>query len=73
METSNLIVTDRRIMGGTPVIRGTHVPISTLFDYLMDGLGLEEFLDHFPTVKRRDAIAILTHSRQEALETAGMT
>jgi uncharacterized protein (DUF433 family) len=71
MDSSEFVIKNPNIMGGTPVIRGTRVPVSTLFDYLMDGLTLEEFLDHFPTVQKADALAILEHSRYEALETAG--
>jgi hypothetical protein len=29
----NVIVKDRDILGGTPVFRGTRVPVRTLFDY----------------------------------------
>jgi uncharacterized protein (DUF433 family) len=32
------------ILGGTPVFRGTRVPIQTLFDYLEGGETLEDFL-----------------------------
>jgi uncharacterized protein (DUF433 family) len=46
-------------MSGTPVFRGTRVPVQTLFDYIADGCTLEEFLDNFPTVKREDAIQLL--------------
>ena len=44
----NVIVKDRDILGGTPVFRGTRVPIQTLFDYLEGGETLEEFLRGFP-------------------------
>ena len=47
------------ILGGTPVFRGTRVPVATLFDYLVAGDPLERFLDHFPTVKREQAVALL--------------
>ena len=50
---------DPEIMGGTPVFTGTRVPIQTLFDYLEGGDTLEEFLDDFPTVKRKLAIEVL--------------
>lgn len=60
-------------MGGTPVIRGTRVPVATLFDYLMDGLDLDEFLDHFPSVRREDALAILEQSRAKAVETLSVS
>lgn len=49
------------------MIRGTRVPVSTLFHYLMDGLDLDEFLEHFPTVRRKDALAILEHSRAKPM------
>ena len=47
--SKSLVISDPEIMGGTPVIRGTRVPVSTLFDYLMDGMDVDEFLDHFLT------------------------
>ena len=32
------------VQGGTPVFRGTRVPIAILFDHLEAGASLEEFL-----------------------------
>jgi len=54
-----LIHTDPEILGGTPVFVGTRVPVQTLMDYLEEGSSLNEFLDHFPSVKREQAIAVL--------------
>lgn len=60
IETETLpIHSDPEILGGTTVFIGTRVPIKTLFEYLEDGCSLDEFLDNFPTVKRKDAIALL--------------
>jgi len=58
------ITVDPNIVSGTPVFRGTRVPVQTLFDYLADGCTLEEFLDNFPTVKREDAIQVLEQATQ---------
>jgi len=58
-----VIVKDREILGGTPVFRGTRVPIQTLFDYLEGGETLEEFLQGFPTVSREAAIAALEEAK----------
>ena len=55
----DLIVKDPEILGGTPVFRGTRVPLRTLFDYLEGGDTLEEFLEGFPAVSRELAIATL--------------
>jgi uncharacterized protein (DUF433 family) len=44
------ITIDPDLLHGTPVFRGTKVPIETLFDYLINGNSINEFLDDFPTV-----------------------
>ena len=52
------------IRGGTPVFRGTRVPIQTLFDYLLEGgETLEDFLEGFPTVTRESAVAALEEAK----------
>jgi len=58
-------------MSGTPVFAGTRVPVETLFDYLMRGSNLTEFLECFPTVKSEDAQKILDHCKHEALAEVG--
>jgi len=45
-----IIVKNPDILGGTPVFRGTRVPVQVLFDYLEGGETLEDFLEGFPTV-----------------------
>jgi len=58
------------ILGGTPVFRGTRVPVQTLIDYLEGGHSLEEFLDDFPTVDREQAISMLEWTKRVLLEPA---
>ena len=45
MKSDDLITVDPGILGGTPVFKGTRVPVKTLFDYLENNYSLEEFLD----------------------------
>lgn len=54
-----IIHSDPDILGGTPVFVGTRVPIKTMLDYLAAGDSLDEFLDHFPSVSREQALAAL--------------
>ena len=61
---AGVVHSDPKIMGGTPVFVGTRVPAATLLDYLVAGDPLEEFLDHFPTVTRAQAVAVLQRTRQ---------
>lgn len=56
---STAIHTSPDIMSGTPVFRGTRVPIKNLFDYLESGDTIENFLSDFPTVKREQVIEVL--------------
>ena len=60
MKTSLPIEIDPEIMSGAAVFSGTRVPVESMFDYLMKGSNLDEFLDCFPTVKREDAVLILS-------------
>lgn len=53
------IVSDPELMHGTPVFRGTRVPVQTLFDYIENGDSLDDFLEGFPTVSRTLAIQVL--------------
>lgn len=47
------------IMGGMPVFRGTPVPIKRMFDYLLAGRTIGEFLADFPTVSQSAANSVL--------------
>ncbi len=71
METSHsseeLITRSKDVMSGTPVFRGTRVPIQTLFDYLEAGDPLDVFLDDFPSVTREQALAVLEYAKELAL------
>jgi uncharacterized protein (DUF433 family) len=46
-------------LGGTPVFRGTRVPVRSLVDYLEGGQPLDDFLADFPTVSREQAVGVL--------------
>jgi uncharacterized protein (DUF433 family) len=59
MLTTPIFDSDPDILGGTPVFIGTRVPIKTLFDYLEAGDSVDEFLDHFPSVRRDQAISAI--------------
>ena len=59
-----VITCDPEIMHGTPVFRGTRVPVQTLFDYLECGDTLEDFLTGFPTVSRDIALQALDAAKR---------
>ena len=47
------------IMRGMPVFRETLVPIKRMFDYLLAGKAMDDFLRDFPSISRETATAVL--------------
>lgn len=57
--TDSLIDRNPEILGGTPVFAGTRVPVRILMEHQEAGDRLDEFLEDFPSVSRRQAVAVL--------------
>lgn len=62
---STAVHSDPDILGGTPVFLGTRVPLRNLIDYLEDNYTIDEFLEQFPAVTRKQVETAL-----EAIEEA---
>jgi uncharacterized protein (DUF433 family) len=62
--TYSVVVRNPNILSGTPVFRGTRVPLQLLFDSLGRDQTLEQFLEGYPTVSREMAIAALQEAQQ---------
>ena len=65
-----VISRDPDIMGGTPVFAGTRVPVQTLLDYLEAGDSIDEFLEGFPSVTRKQVIAFLEQAKDRLVAAA---
>ena len=61
---------DPQVMGGTPVLAGTRVPIATLIDYLEGGDSINDFLEGFPSVSREQVIDFLEEVKERTLAAA---
>jgi uncharacterized protein (DUF433 family) len=59
-----IITSDADVLGGTPVFARTRVPIQTLFDYLEAGDSIDDFVEGFPTVPRKQIIAFLEKAKE---------
>ena len=60
----SVIHRDPDILGGTPVFRGTRVPVRVLFEHLEAGDGLDVFLTDFPSVTRDQVGDVLRMARE---------
>ena len=66
--TKNTVITcSKEILGGTPVFKGTRVPVKTLIDYLQGGDRLGDFLEDFPTVSQDQALQVLDLAKDALL------
>ena len=63
----SVVHADPDIHSGVPVFVGTRVPVQTFLEYIEGGYDLDEFLDHFPSVRREQAIAFLEQATQSLL------
>jgi uncharacterized protein (DUF433 family) len=70
MRTKAAVHCDPEILGGTPVFVGTRVTFQTLMDHLEAGHPLSDFLEDFPTVARKQALAALDQAKEALLADA---
>ena len=67
---SHVIISDSQTLGGTPVFKGTRVPLQTFIDYLESGASIEDFLKGFPTVSKKQVITLLEEAKEHFLAKA---
>nr|VFK65553.1 MAG: Protein of unknown function (DUF433) [Candidatus Kentron sp. UNK]VFK71523.1 MAG: Protein of unknown function (DUF433) [Candidatus Kentron sp. UNK] len=66
MDTS-VISVNPEVMGGTPVFRGTRVPIQTFIDHLGSDDEIKDFFDGFPGVSQEQVIELLEEVKEKVL------
>ena len=70
MKVKSVVRVDPGIISGSPCFAGTRVPARTLIDYLEGGDSLDDFLEDFSTVSRKQAIAFLEEASERVLAAA---
>ena len=62
MTVDEAVWVDPGRMSGAPCFRGSRLPVQQLFDWLADGVPLDEFVEDF-RIDRRAAEAVLRAAR----------
>jgi uncharacterized protein (DUF433 family) len=59
MKINDVITSDPEILSGTPVFKGTRVPVKNLFDYLEAGDSVDKFIEDFDYIQKESVIEVL--------------
>lgn len=59
MKISDIVTINQEIQSGTPVFKGTRVPIQSLFWHLESNITIDEFLEDFPSVTKNQVVQLL--------------
>ena len=62
------IVTDAQICRGQPCIRGTRILVATILDGLVEGLSIDQIIDHYPPLTVDDVRAAIAYGAELARE-----
>jgi len=73
MNFQQVIVRDRQICGGEPVIKGTRITLRTVLASLAEGATTEEMLRDFPTLTAEDLQAVIAYAAASAEEDLPVT
>ncbi len=61
MEWENRIVSDKAVLLGKPVIKGTRISIEFILDRLADGWTEEQILSSYPRLTKEDIQAVFSY------------
>ena len=60
------VVSDPKVLGGEPRIRGTRIHVAIVLDSLAEGLTPEQIVDHYPPLSDDDIRAAVAYAAELA-------
>jgi len=58
------VVTDPKVSGGEPCIRGTRIHVAVILDSLVEGLTPAQIADHYPPLAEEDVRAAVAYAAE---------
>ena len=62
-----IVWSDPERMSGVPCFKGTRVPVQALIDHFEGNATLDQFLEGFPSVSRKQAIQFIELAKEHLL------
>jgi uncharacterized protein (DUF433 family) len=63
MEWREHITSNREILGGKPIIKGTRLSVEFLLGLFANGWSEEKVLKNYPTLKKDDILALFAYAQ----------
>ena len=60
------VVSDPKVLGGEPCIRGTRIHVAVVLDSLAEGLTPAQIVDHYPPLSEEDVRAAVAYAAELA-------
>jgi uncharacterized protein (DUF433 family) len=61
MDWKNRIISDKTILNGKPIIKGTRLSVEFILGRLADGWSENEILENYPGLTRDDLLAVFRY------------
>lgn len=55
------ITSSQSVLGGTPCITNTHIPVRTIYDSKVLGMSDSDLLSSYPDITEEDLVAVYTY------------
>jgi len=56
------IVVDPKVMVGKPIIKETRIPVDAIIKRIAEGMSIEELLEEYPNITKKDIKAALLYA-----------
>jgi uncharacterized protein (DUF433 family) len=71
-ELEDVLSINPNVMHGKLCFTGTQVPLTVLLDNLDEGMGLDEFVEEYPSVTREQAAAVIKWEQMQMRQAVGL-
>lgn len=68
MDWRNRITSDKEILGGKPIIKGTRLSVEFLLGLMSEGWSQERILKNYPNLSSADLLALFSYAQQNVDE-----
>jgi len=62
--TRSMIITDKNILNGKPIIAGTRISVELIMNFLASGMSVEDILLEYKELKRKEVLEAIAYAAE---------